>query len=103
MGKIHWELVFQSLIGTIKTNFEKFLQLLNDTQFQSLIGTIKTSIDQYLMKRIEEVSIPYRDDKNYIFFHLRSLWIFVSIPYRDDKNFIEMLLTVMPKSSFNPL
>ena len=58
---------FQSLIGTIKTfesrSFENIRQM-----FQSLIGTIKTISHTSKCEEQSIVSIPYRDDKNFIFF-----------------------------------
>jgi len=55
--------VFQSLIGTIKTLYEVH-DFTSCLPFQSLIRTIKTNHEHTKRNCSEDVSIPYRDDKN---------------------------------------
>ena len=57
-------LMFQSLIGTIKTIKVDLQNGVVEVKFQSLIGTIKTSYIKIIFTFISLVSIPYRDDKN---------------------------------------
>ena len=54
--------------------------------FQSLIGTIKTLTNTVAFTIHLHVSIPYRDDKNFVCVLYTKISCLVSIPYRDDKN-----------------
>ncbi|KYD35031.1 hypothetical protein B4114_3016 [Geobacillus stearothermophilus] len=57
-------IVFQSLIGTIKTGLPPLVRLYFPQLFQSLIGTIKTPFPARLIPQNQQVSIPHRYDKN---------------------------------------
>ena len=68
-----------------KTRYALFFDSL---VFQFLIGTIKTQNRVPLPLPAKSVSIPYRYDKNIYPGHCANSSLVVSIPYRYDKNFI---------------
>ncbi len=76
---------FQSLIGRIKT-YQDQKGKRNGNEFQSLIGRIKTQINFSLPLEIISVSIPHRQDKNWIRIQISFSIFMVSIPHRQDKN-----------------
>ncbi len=60
-------LLFPSLIGTIKTlPFEESFQ--GNSLFPSLIGTIKTGFGACNSREKNGVSIPYRNNQNFVMF-----------------------------------